>query len=165
MWCPFPTSRPTASIYPSGSAADQEAPLGERTNNKQEGELKILTYPDAAIFHASPSCEGKFLQLRWRGEDHLIFAIREVHRYHNQILGEFLRERGIPHRWPAPDRLEVEHPDLEVIGGGRFQIDWDADRLRLWDNSQAYGRFREQGLREGLAVASLPWSLLAVIVD
>ena len=127
--------------------------------------MKILTYPDSAVFGDTPNLEGKFLQLRWAGVDYLVFAVREVHRYHNQILGQFLSDRGVPHRWAAPDRLEAEHPDLAVIGGGRFRIDRVAGRLDVWDNSQAYGRFLESGLRKGLADAGPPWSGLQVVVD
>ena len=127
--------------------------------------MKILTYPDSAVFRNTPHLEGKFLRLSWVKEEHLVLALRELHQYHNQILGQFLSDRGVPHRWAAPDRLEADHPDLWVIRGGRFRIDREAGRLHLWDNSQTYGRFRESGLREGLAAVGPPWSGLQLVVD
>jgi len=107
---------------------------------------------------------GKFLQLLWRGEDYLVFADREVHGYHNQILAHFLADRGIPHRWLAQDRLEADHPALRVLGGGRFRLDRAGGRLYLWDDSQAYGRFVEARVREGLAGAAAPWSKMTLVI-
>jgi hypothetical protein len=81
----------------------------------------ILTYP-TEIDDEAP-LEGKFLQLLWAGRTYLLFASAEEHRYHNQILGRFLSEQGIPHRWEGVEDLVVDHPGLSIIGGGRFRLD------------------------------------------
>ena len=107
---------------------------------------------------------GKFLQLRWRGRETLLFAPADRHRYHNQILAAFAAEQGLPHRWITPERLELNHPDLLVIGGGRFDLDLAAGSMRLWDASQAYGSFRPEGLATGLAQAGPPWDSLALVI-
>ena len=89
---------------------------------------RILTYSPAG----EPGIlEGKFLQLTWQGQEYLIFAARELHRYHNQILAHFLKENDIPHLWPREDLLEVLDPELKVIGGGRFRLDLGQEVLDL----------------------------------
>jgi hypothetical protein len=102
--------------------------------------------------------QGKFLQLVLRAQEYLVFAPAEIHRYHNQILAHFLEDNSIPCKWLSREELEVKSPDLAVLGGGRFRVNTEKKTLDLWDNSQAYGRFREHGLRDGIATASHAWS-------
>ena len=87
----------------------------------------ILTYP-TEIDDEAP-LEGKFLQLRWAGRAYLLFASADEHRYHNQILGRFLSEQGIPHRWEGAENLVVDHPELSITGGGRFRLDLPTKQL------------------------------------
>lgn len=108
--------------------------------------------------------EGKFVQLEWRGREYLLFAPKTLHDYHNQILGQFLAEQGIAHHWASQQTLAVDDPDLNILGGGRFRADPRAASLSLWDNSQAYGRFREAGLAERIAAAAHPWSGYTVVI-
>ena len=107
---------------------------------------------------------GKFLQLTLRGREHLLFAPFENHRYHNQILGQFLAEARIRHRWINEERLEYDFPALNVIGGGRYQVNTQQKTLVLRDISQAYGRFDAAGLAEKIAGAEHPWSVFTVDV-
>jgi hypothetical protein len=109
--------------------------------------------------------QGKFIQFRWRGQEYLAFAPFEIHRYHNQILGHFLQEQGIAHRWLDRQRLAIDDPGLRVIGGGRFRLDLTRRSLELWDDSQAYGRFDELGLADKIARAGKPWSGLRIEVS
>jgi len=109
--------------------------------------------------------EGKFIQLRWQGQEYLVFAPFEIHRYHNQILAHFLQEQGIAHHWEDGKRLAIDDPGIRVIGGGRFHLDPGRHRLELWDDSQAYGRFDEQGLADKLTRAGEPWSGLRLEVS
>jgi len=120
---------------------------------------RILHYPSTGSVKRS---QGKFLQLRWHSQEHLLFAEAGIHRYHNQILAEFAAEQGLAFRWTTAAKLELEHPDLEVLGGGRFRLDLVSGTLDLWDDSKAYGRFREQGLAERIAAAEAPWGELQV---
>ena len=121
---------------------------------------QILTYP-MQIGDEAP-LEGKFLQLRWAGQPYLFFASADEHRYHNQILGRFLSEQGIPHRWEGAENLVVDHPELAIIGGGRFRLDLLKKQLRVWDTSSVYGRFDASALSAELAAAEPPWSGLAL---
>jgi hypothetical protein len=122
----------------------------------------ILTYPKQ--IEEETSLEGKFLQLRLAGREYLLFAAAAAHRYHNQILGRFLSEQGIPHRWEGAENLIVDHPELAVMGGGRFRLDLLTKRLRVWDTSSVYGRFDASALSAQLAAADPPWSGLALSV-
>ena len=107
---------------------------------------------------------GKFLQLTVRGREHLLFAPSDLHGFHNQILGQFLAEAGIPHRWVEHDRLKVDFPALSVIGGGRYRLNAPRSTLELWGSSQAYGRFDPAGLVEKIARADHPWGALTSVV-
>ncbi len=112
----------------------------------------IITYlaPDTGPI------EGKFVQVVLNGHEHLIFASFDLHRYHNQILGQFVEEHGIAHRWIGGITLELGSPVLRVIGGGRFRL--DEDRLRLFGDSQVYGRFDPEGLEQRIGDAEHTWS-------
>jgi hypothetical protein len=122
----------------------------------------ILTYP-TEIDDEAP-LEGKFLQLRWAGRAYLLFASADEHRYHNQILERFLSEQGIPHCWEGAENLVVDHPELSIMGGGRFRFDLLTKRLRVWDASSAYGRFDAFALLAQLAAADPPWPELALSI-
>ncbi len=122
----------------------------------------ILTYP-MQIDDGAP-LEGKFLQLRWAGRAYLLFASVDEDRYHNQILGRFLSEQGIPHRWEDSENLVVDHPELSIMGGGRFRLDRLRKRLRVWDASSVYGHFDASALSAQLAAADPPWQGLALSV-
>jgi hypothetical protein len=122
----------------------------------------ILSYP-TDIDDQAP-LEGKFLQLRWADRAYLLFAAAGEHRYHNQILGRFLSEQGIPHRWEGAENLVVDHPGLSIMGGGRFRLDLLTKQLRVWDASSVYGCFDASALSVQLAAADPPWQGLALSV-
>ena len=107
-------------------------------------------------------CEGKFLRLTWRGKPFLLFAPTTRFRYHNQLLAHFAQTHAIPHRWLSESELSIDHPVLKIHGGGRFRA--DDDTLELWDDSQAYGRFLEEGLERMIAEADHRWSRLTVVI-
>lgn len=127
--------------------------------------IVILVYPPPGGAPEPRAYEGKFLQLVLRDTEYLVFAPRALHRFHNQILAGFLAERDIPSRWIGEQTLEVNAPDLAVIGGGRFRVDNDTGTLELWDNSQAYGRFEERGLPGKIAAAGHRWGRYRVKID
>jgi hypothetical protein len=125
-------------------------------------DIVILTYgiePDA------PEVEGKFLQLALHGREHLVFAPRAMHSFHNQILAHFLEDRGIPHHWSDEHTLEVDPFDLRIIGGGKFHLDTKRKTLVLSDNSQAYGRFDERGLRARLRATRHAWRSYEITIS
>jgi hypothetical protein len=125
----------------------------------------ILDYPPRGGAPGQLDCEGKFLQLVLRGQEYLLFAPRALHRFHYQILARFLAEHAIPYRWVSEQALEVNAPELAVIGGGKFRVRAKDRTLELWDNSQAYGRFDERELPEKIASAGHRWSRFAVRIS
>ncbi len=123
----------------------------------------ILTYPTPMEENAL--LEGKFLQLRLAARDYILFATATECRYHNQILARFLSEQGIPNRWEQAENLVVDHPELAVIGGGRFRVDMIRASLHVWDDSSVYGRFDPSRLAVQLAAAGPPWDRLALDIE
>jgi len=109
--------------------------------------------------------EGKFIQFMLGGREYLVFAPRELHRFHNQILAHFLADRNLPHRWSGDQALEVKAPDLVIIGGGKFRVNTETKTLELWDNSQVYGRFDAHGLAGRIGAADHPWSGYSIRID
>lgn len=107
---------------------------------------------------------GKFLQLVWRGQEYLLFALFQRHAYHNQILAEFCNNNAIPCRWATEELLVVDTPELTVIGGGRFEISPSRKSLALWDNSQIYGRFQTKGLADKIAASDHPCSRYTITI-
>jgi len=118
----------------------------------------VLRYPAPTETGLPAEEEGKFLQIVWRKREYLLFAPAEIHRYHNQILARFLHENAIAHRWVTEEKLEVDSPDLAVTGGGRYRAEVGGKVLELYDDSQAYGRFDEEGLAERVAASGDLWS-------
>ncbi len=118
----------------------------------------IVEYALSLDQPAAPQREGKFVQLVLRGREYLVFAPRELHRFHNQILAHFLADHRLAHRWRSDQVLEMTSADVTVIGGGKFRVDTATKTLELWDNSQVYGRFDAQGLVARIGAADHPWS-------
>jgi hypothetical protein len=106
--------------------------------------------------------EGKFIQIVLHDEEYLVFAARELDKYHNQILARFLAGRGLPFRWSGEQTLDVNVPGLAVVGGGRFRVDNAARTISLSDNSQVYGRFDDRDLAHQFAAAGHRWSGFAL---
>ena len=79
-----------------------------------------------------------------------------------KLLAHFAQTHAIPPRWLSESELEIDHPELEILGGGRFRA--DGDILELWDDSQAYGRFREEGSERLIAETSHPWCTLRLVI-
>jgi hypothetical protein len=100
---------------------------------------------------------GKFVQLRWKGDEYLVFAPGMLHRYHPQILAHFCGEQGISCRWLSDTEFAVDDPDLGVIGGGSYSVDERNRVLALSGGSQIYGPFEPGGAMETLANAEHRW--------
>lgn len=126
-------------------------------------QIRLHTYPPAepeALVY-----EGKFVQLMMRGQETLVFAPKSLHRFHNEILDQFFAENGVSHHWRDGQTLVHDTDAATVIGGGRFKVDTVARHLALYDNSQAYGRFREDGLAQKIAAADHPWQRYKVEIS
>ena len=122
----------------------------------------ILTYPQSVV--DTVPLEGKFLQLRLAARDYIVCATATECRYHNQLLARFLSEQGIHHHWEGEEKLVVDHPELEVAGGGRFRLDLIRETLHVWVDSSVYGRFDPSLLVAQLAAAGLTWDRLVLSI-
>ena len=125
---------------------------------------KIETYPDYTELSGLDEVQGKFVQFEWQGNEYLLFATRDQHRFHNQMLAHFMDDHAIPHRWVDDQTLEIDSDALKIIGGGRFLYRREQNLLELWDNSQAYGRFNESGIKAKIHAANHHWSGANVLV-
>jgi hypothetical protein len=92
---------------------------------------------------------GKFVQLRKGDVEYLVFSPSGLTAYHADIVELFCRDRDIDGVYnPVKKRFDIHDPGWTVKGGGKFEIDGQRKRLRLYDNSMAYGRFDSRGLRQ-----------------
>jgi len=92
---------------------------------------------------------GKFVQMRHGETEYLVFSPREISPYHADILERFCRERSIDGAYEdGRKRFSIHDAEWIIQGGGKFEIDETERYIRLYDNSMAYGRFDERGLRE-----------------
>ncbi len=128
-------------------------------------DVVVHDYCSTARTSSSGAVDGKFLQLVIDGCTCLVFSPTSLHRYHNQMLAQFLKDRGVAHHWVSREQLEYDTTKLEVIGGGRFQVNHREEILDLWDDSHAFGRFDEQGLAESIARADHPWHAYRVRIS
>jgi hypothetical protein len=122
------------------------------------GPLQLIVYADVGVGLAASVSEGKFVQVVLEHQEYLVFAPFARHRFHSQILAEFLEANEILVIWASQSELVFCSPGLRVLGGGRFRADPESRVLKLWDESTAYGRFHEQGLAERLEASEHPWS-------
>ena len=120
--------------------------------------LQIKTYPSLEALRHLNEVRGKFVQLCWKASPLLLFASKDQHAFHNQIVAHFLSEQHLPYHWYSPERLQFEQPELEILGGGKFELLWDEGRLTLSGNSMVYGRFDEALLRASLQYVGKPWA-------
>lgn len=120
--------------------------------------LQIRSYPSLEALRHLNEVRGKFVQLNWKGQPWLLFASKDQHAFHNQIVAHFLSEQHLPHHWQSPEVLTFEQPQLEIVGGGRFELLWEERRLTLSDNSLVYGRFDEGLLQASLQHVGMPWA-------
>lgn len=122
------------------------------------GQCRIISYPPVEQLADQQEVQGKFAQFIWQGSEYLLFASREEHRFHNQMLAHFFDDHSIAYQWPDEQTLEFDTAQISVTGGGRFRFVRTQGLLELSDNSQAYGRFNEAGLEAKIRSADHPWS-------
>jgi hypothetical protein len=120
--------------------------------------LQIKTYPTLEAMRHLNEVRGKFVQLNWKGEPWLLFAARDQHGFHNQIVAHFMSDLHLPYHWQSPEILNFDQPGLQIVGGGKFWLNWREKQLILSDNSMVYGRFKEAGVKEALLSGGLPWA-------
>ncbi len=115
--------------------------------------MKIVFFGNVPRFRAAErkaapqKANGKFVQVRHGSTEYLVFASRATASYHADIIERFCRERDIPGVYnPSRKSFVIHDPAWVVVGGGKFEIDPEARRILLYDNSMAYGKFDPNGL-------------------
>lgn len=92
---------------------------------------------------------GKFVQIRHGDTEYLLFSPKELTKYHADIVKRFCSERNIEGHYNYERKsFEIDEPDWIVVGGGKFEWDNKEKFIHLYDDSMAYGKFDEKGLKE-----------------
>ncbi|HEX9020102.1 MAG TPA: hypothetical protein VF903_02450 [Nitrospirota bacterium] len=114
-----------------------------------------LYYTTVAKAAMPPGISGKFVQLRNESDEYLVLSPREFTKYHAGIVERFCFDKGIEGSYdPEKKRFDIYDTAWTIIGGGKFELDAIKNTLRLYDNSQAYGKFDARELLE--KIRSLP---------
>lgn len=112
-------------------------------------------YPDIAKTEVPEHYAGKFVQILNGPIEYLIFSPREFTRYHADIVERFCIDRKIPGIYNSRDKIfDIIDHHWAISGGGKFEMDRIRNRLRLYDDSLAYGKFVRTGLME--KILSIP---------
>ncbi len=94
---------------------------------------------------------GKFVQIKHKDTEYLVFSPKEYTRYHADLVQKFCQEKGIDGSYNEQiKRYDIHDTSWQITGGGKFEIDDEKRCLRLYDNSMAYGRFDSRGLKKNI---------------
>ncbi|MBI5847172.1 MAG: hypothetical protein HZB31_04360 [Nitrospirae bacterium] len=93
---------------------------------------------------------GKFVQLRNSDGEYLVFSPKELSSFHANIVERFCLMQKLKGRYTSKrmDSYEIDDPEWEVVGGGKWHIDTREKRLVLFDTSGTYGRFDSNKLKD-----------------
>jgi len=119
--------------------------------------FRVIDYSD--IYYGTITKEpkphrraGKFIQLLHEDTEYIVLSPSRLSPFHANILERFCRTKGISGRYRTRkmDNFEVTDPDLEVAGGGLWEMDDEEKTLTLSGSSAVYGTFDRNGLKERL---------------
>ena len=97
---------------------------------------------------APAGSSGKFVQLRNKTTEYLVFAPKELASYHADIAERFCKEKELRGcRDGEGKRFDIHEPTWVIVGGGKFELDRRKKYIRLYGNSLVYGRFDSKGLK------------------
>jgi hypothetical protein len=95
---------------------------------------------------------GKFVRIRHKDAEYLVFSPKEFTRFHADLVEKFCQEKGIYGFYNNEQKkYDIYDASWTILGGGKFEIDENEKVLRLYDNSMAYGKFDPAGLREKIS--------------
>lgn len=99
---------------------------------------------------------GKFVQIRHKDTEYIIFSPKELTKYHADLVERFCLENGLNGDYDSGHkRFDIHDPAWKIIGGGKFELDRAGKQLRLYDDSMAYGKFDVEGLEERIKKGNL----------
>lgn len=91
---------------------------------------------------------GKFVQLRNRSVEYLVFSPDSMSTYHANIVARFCYDeniKGLYRTWRTDD-FRFRDAGWKIVGGGYFEVDEENMRMTLSGTAQPYGRFDPDGL-------------------
>lgn len=98
--------------------------------------------------------KGKFVQLQHKEDgEYIIFSPLVLCGFHAQIINLFSSLQDPIWAFELnskEDDGELYEDDIEIIGGGYYEVFEDKQRLNLSGSSQAYGVYNNYGLDERL---------------
>lgn len=131
--------------------------------------FKLIDYSEEHFMssgkkHLPEKRAGKFLQIRHKDSEYLVFSPGELSKYHADIAERFFARKGINGSYNRKrDYYEISDPEWEIAGGGLWKMDADNRTLHLSGSSQAYGRYDRRGLKERiLALKGMSGYLLEI---
>lgn len=99
---------------------------------------------------------GKFVQIRHNDTEYILFSPTELIKYHADIVERFCLERKISGHYNKDKKsFDIDDPAWFIVGGGKFDWDKKGKIIRLYDDSMAYGKFDEKGLKERIKKGKL----------
>ena len=111
----------------------------------------LLYFASLAGTPVPPVVIGKFVQVRHGPRTYVVFSPKAFTKYHSHIVERFCGERGLDGSWDVRgERFAIDDASWQIIGGGKFDRDAGKKLLRLYGDSQAYGKFDGRGLRDML---------------
>lgn len=114
-----------------------------------------LYYREIAKTGIPPVIEGKFVQIRNESAEYLVISPKELTKYHANIVERFCLDKRLEGYYdPERKRYTIADRAWTISGGGKYVIDTAQKTVRLYDESQAYGKFLNQGLPDKML--SLP---------
>ncbi len=118
-------------------------------------DYSIIYYKKIEHIEKPSKRSGKFIQIKHKDTEYLIFSPKEFTRYHADLVEKFCLEKGIAGTYNRQlKRYEILDPSWGILGGGKFEIDEEEKILRLYDDSMAYGKFQEYGLMKNICSVS-----------
>ena len=108
-------------------------------------------YTSVAQTEIPPATTGKFVQIRHGQDVFLVISPKELTKYHANIVERFCMDKGIEGAYDAKrEKFFIRDQAWRIAGGGKFERDNNKKSIKLYDNSMAYGKFDETGLKEAL---------------
>jgi len=153
-------SRRSGARHPRHRAGIQSPGRGHQGRARSEAAGVILIFVDYTLFYYSSVIQmpvpsfvaGKFVQIKNGNTLYLVFSPKEFTKYHANIVERFCMDKGIEGSYDAKgERFFIRDVSWQVLGGGKFEWDKNKMIIKLYDNSMAYGKFRNEGLKEMLS--------------
>ena len=96
--------------------------------------------------------EGKFVQVAKGDDEYVIFAPKELCKYHSHIVERFALDNNLAHSTNAKgDNIKIDDSEWSILGGGKMRIDDSNKAVNFGGVSQAYGPCVETGMARKLS--------------